>query len=127
MLVPRVAYEMEKTIIRTIAEGKDAVSPLMEAVPAGVLKGLTQGQTAATKLILESKDRFLGVQGYAGVGKTTQYRAVMRAIGTLRRTSARSLSAWARPPRRERDARCGRSGADAGQLSQRTPTGAAQR
>jgi conjugative transfer relaxase protein TraI len=83
VLVPRVAYEMEKTIIRTIAEGKDAVSPLMEAVPAGVLKGLTQGQTAATKLILESKDRFLGVQGYAGVGKTTQYRAVMRTIGTL--------------------------------------------
>lgn len=83
VLVPRVAYEMEKTIIRTIAEGKDAVSPLMEAVPAGVLKGLTQGQTAATKLILESTDRFIGVQGYAGVGKTTQYRAVMRAIGTL--------------------------------------------
>ncbi|MBF4180368.1 conjugative transfer relaxase/helicase TraI [Lelliottia nimipressuralis] len=83
VLVPRVAYEMEKTIIRTIAEGKDAVSPLMEAVPVGVLKGLTQGQTAATKLILESTDRFLGVQGYAGVGKTTQYRAVMRAIGTL--------------------------------------------
>ncbi|EPZ8357892.1 conjugative transfer relaxase/helicase TraI [Enterobacter hormaechei] len=83
VLVPRVAYEMEKTIIRTIAEGKDAVSPLMEAVPAGVLKGLTQGQTAAAKLILESTDRFIGVQGYAGVGKTTQYRAVMRAIGTL--------------------------------------------
>lgn len=83
VLVPRVAYEMEKTIIRTIAEGKDAVSPLMEAVPADVLKGLTQGQMAATKLILESKDRFLGVQGYAGVGKTTQYRTVMRAIGML--------------------------------------------
>lgn len=83
VLVPRAAYEMEKTIIRTIAEGKDAVAPLMAEVPADVLKGLTQGQTAATKLILESTDRFLGVQGYAGVGKTTQYRAVMRAIGQL--------------------------------------------
>ncbi|EHA9264472.1 conjugative relaxase, partial [Salmonella enterica subsp. enterica] len=29
VLVPRVAYEMEKTIIRHIAEGKDAVQPLM--------------------------------------------------------------------------------------------------
>ena len=83
VLVPRVAYEMEKTIIRTLAEGKDAVAPLMDEVPPDVLKGLTQGQTAATKMILESTDRFLGVQGYAGVGKTTQYRAVMRAIGTL--------------------------------------------
>ncbi|EPZ8357480.1 conjugative transfer relaxase/helicase TraI domain-containing protein [Enterobacter hormaechei] len=83
VLVPRVAYEMEKTIIRTIAEGKDAVAPLMAEVPADVLNGLTKGQTAATRLILESTDRFLGVQGYAGVGKTTQYRAVMRAIGQL--------------------------------------------
>lgn len=83
VLVPRVAYEMEKTIIRTIAEGKDAVAPLMAEVPDGLLKGLTQGQTAATTLILESTDRFLGVQGYAGVGKTTQYRAVMKAINTL--------------------------------------------
>ncbi|MEG5888122.1 conjugative transfer relaxase/helicase TraI [Enterobacter ludwigii] len=83
VLVPRAAYEMEKTIIRTIAEGKDAVAPLMAEVPADVLNGLTQGQKAATKLILESTDRFLGVQGYAGVGKTTQYRAVMRAIGQL--------------------------------------------
>ncbi|MDZ7324954.1 AAA family ATPase, partial [Kosakonia sacchari] len=83
VLVPRAAYEMEKTIIRTIAEGKDAVAPLMAEVPADILNGLTQGQMAATKLILESTDRFLGVQGYAGVGKTTQYRAVMRAIGQL--------------------------------------------
>ncbi|MCS5452298.1 conjugative transfer relaxase/helicase TraI [Enterobacter huaxiensis] len=83
VLVPRVAYEMEKTIIRTVAEGKNAVAPLMAEVPQAVLKGLTQGQTGATKLILESTDRFIGVQGYAGVGKTTQYRAVMRAIGTL--------------------------------------------
>lgn len=83
VLVPRAAYEMEKTIIRTIAEGKEAVAPLMAEVPEAVLKGLTQGQTAATKLILESTDRFLGVQGYAGVGKTTQYRAVMKAIRML--------------------------------------------
>ncbi|WP_338138236.1 conjugative transfer relaxase/helicase TraI [Enterobacter quasiroggenkampii] len=83
VLVPRAAYEMEKTIIRTIAEGKEAVTPLMAEVPADILNGLTQGQKAATKLILESTDRFLGVQGYAGVGKTTQYRAVMKAIRML--------------------------------------------
>ncbi|UZK98205.1 AAA family ATPase [Klebsiella pneumoniae] len=34
-------------------------------------------------MILESTDRFTVVQGYAGVGKTTQFRAVMSAISLL--------------------------------------------
>ena len=32
---------------------------------------LTEGQREAVKLILSSKDRTVGVQGYAGTGKTT--------------------------------------------------------
>ncbi|HBS2790722.1 TPA: AAA family ATPase, partial [Klebsiella pneumoniae] len=44
---------------------------------------LTAGQRAATRMILESTDRFTVVQGYAGVGKTTQFRAVMSAISLL--------------------------------------------
>ncbi|MFH8136371.1 conjugative transfer relaxase/helicase TraI [Pantoea osteomyelitidis] len=83
LLVPRVAYEMEKTIIRHIAEGKDAVTPLMALTPASVLKGLTVGQREATRMVLESTDRFMAIQGYAGVGKTTQFRAVMSALNTL--------------------------------------------
>ena len=35
---------------------------------------LTDGQKAAVKLILSSKDRVIGVQGYAGTGKTTMLR-----------------------------------------------------
>ncbi|EOA0966591.1 hypothetical protein ACHLEM_005028, partial [Escherichia coli] len=31
-------------------------------------------------MILETSDRFTVVQGYAGVGKTTQFRAVMSAV-----------------------------------------------
>ncbi|EBP0972777.1 conjugative transfer relaxase/helicase TraI [Salmonella enterica] len=83
VLVPRVAYEMEKTIIRHIAEGKDAVQPLMELTPASVLSGLTTGQRDATRTVLENTDRFMAIQGYAGVGKTTQFRAVMGALNTL--------------------------------------------
>ncbi|EME7660761.1 AAA family ATPase, partial [Salmonella enterica] len=83
VLVPRVAYEMEKTIIRHIAEGKDAVQPLMALTPASVLSGLTTGQREATRTVLESTDRFMAIQGYAGVGKTTQFRAVMGALNTL--------------------------------------------
>ncbi|EAQ5724834.1 conjugative transfer relaxase/helicase TraI [Salmonella enterica subsp. enterica serovar Rubislaw] len=83
VLVPRVAYEMEKTIIRHIAEGKDAVQPLMALTPASVLSGLTAGQREATRTVLENTDRFMVIQGYAGVGKTTQFRAVMGALNTL--------------------------------------------
>ncbi|EKI3642788.1 conjugative transfer relaxase/helicase TraI [Escherichia coli] len=83
VLVPRVAYEMEKSIIRHIAEGKDAVQPLMTLTPASVLAGLTAGQREATRTVLENTDRFMAIQGYAGVGKTTQFRAVMGALNTL--------------------------------------------
>ncbi|MBN0182626.1 AAA family ATPase, partial [Pseudomonas aeruginosa] len=44
---------------------------------------LTAGQRAATRMILETPDRFTVVQGYAGVGKTTQFKAVMSAISLL--------------------------------------------
>ncbi|EMD8585480.1 conjugative transfer relaxase/helicase TraI [Escherichia coli] len=83
VLVPRVAYEMEKSIIRHIAGGKDAVQPLMALTPASVLSGLTAGQREATRAVLENTDRFVAIQGYAGVGKTTQFRAVMGALNTL--------------------------------------------
>ncbi|PKE28134.1 conjugative transfer relaxase/helicase TraI [Rahnella sp. AA] len=83
LIVTRITYEMEKSIIRTVAEGKGAVAPLMDAVPEKYLAGLTGGQQAATKLILESPDRFVAIQGYAGTGKTTQFKAVMAAIGSL--------------------------------------------
>lgn len=38
---------------------------------------------AATELILGSRDQFVGIQGYAGVGKTTQFTAVLKALDTL--------------------------------------------
>lgn len=47
------------------------------------METLTSGQRAATRMILETSDRFTVVQGYAGVGKTTQFRAVMSAVNML--------------------------------------------
>lgn len=61
----------------------DRVAPLMDRVPDSLMTDLTAGQRAATRMILESTDRFTVVQGYAGVGKTTQFRAVMSAISLL--------------------------------------------
>ncbi len=62
---------VKKSILRHILEGKEAVTPLMERVPGELMEKLTSGQRAATRMILETSDRFTVVQGYAGVGKTT--------------------------------------------------------
>ncbi|EPK8137807.1 MobF family relaxase [Escherichia coli] len=54
-----------------------------ELIPGELMETLTSGQRAATRMILETSDRFTVVQGYAGVGKTTQFRAVMSAVNML--------------------------------------------
>jgi conjugative relaxase-like TrwC/TraI family protein len=82
--VSRATWEMEKAIISDVEAGKNAVTPLMRSVDPVLLNGLTPGQRASTTLILQSPDRFTAVQGYAGVGKTTQLGAVKNAIETLK-------------------------------------------
>ncbi|MXE06714.1 AAA family ATPase, partial [Escherichia coli] len=86
--VPAETWLQEKSILRTMAEGKNTQRPLMETVVPSLLTGLTSGQQAASRLILESTDRFVAIQGYAGVGKTTQFRSVLAALETIRLTSS---------------------------------------
>lgn len=81
--VPTESYMQEKAIIRTLAEGKSTQTALMPAADPVLFQGLTPGQQAASRLILESTDRFIAIQGYAGVGKTTQFRTVLAALDTL--------------------------------------------
>lgn len=83
VLISRQTWDAEKSLLTMVLQGKEAVSPLMEKVPTELMDGLTAGQRAATRLILETRDRFTLVQGYAGVGKTTQFRAVMAAVNIL--------------------------------------------
>ena len=83
MLISRQTWDAEKSVLTRVLEGKDAVAPLMDRVPGSLMTDLTAGQRAATRMILETPDRFTVVQGYAGVGKTTQFKAVMSAINLL--------------------------------------------
>ena len=81
--VPAESYLQEKAIIRTLAEGKATQSALMPGADRALFQGLTPGQQSGSRLILESTDRFIAIQGYAGVGKTTQFRTVLTALDTL--------------------------------------------
>jgi len=81
--VARSAYEMEKTIVRIVEQGKGTQEPLLEQVDPTVLAGLTPGQNQTTRMLLGTKDQFILVQGSAGVGKTTQLTAFQGALQTL--------------------------------------------
>ncbi|BEM75805.1 hypothetical protein SME36J_52280 (plasmid) [Serratia marcescens] len=95
--IRRESWEQEKTVLRHIAEGKNSLPPLTtnsgltyrEDDPsqtgraADPYPNLTQGQRQTAEMILTSKDRFVTIQGYAGVGKTTQFKVVAAALARL--------------------------------------------
>ena len=58
-----------KSILRHILEGKEAVTLLMERVPGELMEKLTSGQRAATRMILETSDRFTVVHGLCRCGE----------------------------------------------------------
>ena len=69
----------ERETIGLMRGGQDRSRPVMRSwmVSARLHKGpLTHGQREAAKLILSAKDRVVGVQGYAGTGKTHMLRRV---------------------------------------------------
>lgn len=84
------ALDIERNILARMDAGRGASTPLLSRSDvAGQLDrqeasrtGLTlnQGQRAAVHTILTSHDRYVAVQGYAGVGKTTML-STARAIG----------------------------------------------
>ena len=89
----------EKETIALMEAGRDRVAAPMRAraVDKALRKGpLTEGQKAAVKLILSERDRVVGVQGYAGSGKTTMLnraRALLDKRGYEVRGLAPSASA----------------------------------
>ena len=97
----------EKETIALMERGQGASRPVMRSWIAGPLLHngrLTVGQKEAVKTILSSKDRVVGVQGYAGTGKTTMLdrarqlaaKSGYRTIGVAPSASAaRTLAAEA--------------------------------
>ena len=67
-----LADEREAIALMRTGQGRGRAAMQSWMVQARLHKGpLTDGQKQAVKLILSAKDRVVGVQGYAGTGKTT--------------------------------------------------------
>ena len=76
------ALRVEHQTIEKMKEGQNHVIPIMDGEQADrMLSGhcLTIGQERAGRHILTSSDRFIGVEGWAGTGKTTMLERVQDA------------------------------------------------
>ncbi|RYF41579.1 MAG: hypothetical protein EOO38_20565, partial [Cytophagaceae bacterium] len=77
------ALATERDIIARVRSGQRMCKPIVtpeqfaSRKPQGL--DLTQGQRAAARLILTTQDQVVGVQGYAGTGKSTLLREVLCA------------------------------------------------
>ncbi len=68
----------ELALIRTVNEGKDSLSPISrDFIPSS---RLGDDQRNAVEFVLQSCDRFTGIRGLAGTGKTTALSEIARAI-----------------------------------------------
>ena len=92
-----VADERETIALMERGQGRGTAPMRGRAVDKALRNGpLTQGQKDAVKLILSGKDRVVGVQGFAGTGKTTMLnraRALLEKRGFEVRGLAPSASA----------------------------------
>ncbi len=87
-----VADERETIALMRAGRGRGATPMRGRAVDKLLRNGpLTDGQKAAVKMILSEKDRVIGVQGYAGTGKTTMLRRA-RALLEKRGYAVRGLA-----------------------------------
>ena len=94
MLTTEKAVAEERETIALVEAGRGRGAPAMRgrAVDKALRNGpLTHGQREAVKLILSEKDRVVGVQGYAGTGKTRMLKRA-RALFEKRGYEVRGLA-----------------------------------
>ena len=89
LVTSREALEREKRILKFERAGRNAVEPVLNPIQAEMTlkaiqerEGLTLNaeQKAAARMILTTGNRYVGINGYAGVGKTTMLKPAVEAL-----------------------------------------------
>ncbi len=81
-LTTKKELKLEHSILASVKKGKNKLAPLLvshAAVPASDFN-LTKGQNEAVSLITTTKDQYVIIQGYAGVGKTKLFSQVHKTL-----------------------------------------------
>jgi ATP-dependent exoDNAse (exonuclease V) alpha subunit len=76
------ALTRERALLALMKLGQGELDPILEPEDRARFaegNGLTQGQRQAVELVLSTTDRVVGIQGYAGTGKTTALSAIKEA------------------------------------------------
>ncbi|WGL99761.1 MobF family relaxase (plasmid) [Arsenophonus sp. aPb] len=76
----KTSFDREVMILKHILTGKNNQLSLIKPNQPIATAGLTPGQQKAAEKILRSSDQIIAIQGYAGVGKTTQFKTVAHAL-----------------------------------------------
>ena len=89
LVTSREALAREKRILKFEKDGRGAVFPILNPIQAEATLNAIQErdgvtlnaeQKAAAKLILTTENRYVGINGYAGVGKTTMLAPAVEAL-----------------------------------------------
>ena len=83
-LTTRRTLEAERDVLAAMREGRGKAAPLADESEISArleATSLTDGQRDAVRTILLSEDRIVGVQGFAGTGKTRMLKEVVRLAG----------------------------------------------
>ena len=89
LVTSREALEREKRIISYEKQGRGAVESIMNPLQAeATLKAIQERdgvklnpeQAAAARMILTTENRYAGINGYAGVGKTTMLKPAVESL-----------------------------------------------
>lgn len=93
-LTTATALAIERSVVAEVERGKGLATPLMSPEAAqqrlDALQSdpkspitLNEGQIKSGLMLLTSPDRFVAVQGFAGVGKTTMFKIVQEAAKSV--------------------------------------------
>lgn len=89
LVTSREALARERAILTFEKEGRGAVRPVMNPIAADATLNALQErggirlnaeQAAAARMILTTDNRYAGINGYAGVGKTTMLKPAVEAL-----------------------------------------------